>query len=136
MNGPEPGGADFGLAGLEAAGVDDMANARILLASDLVFAQEHEPGLAASNFLGAGPHSVLAARITRDQQAGTYTVCLHRADDAWEALAWLRARATDPPATTARRSAALARSRRAAPAPQTAAPRSTTDQPRTPVRRR
>ncbi|MFJ1707612.1 hypothetical protein [Kitasatospora sp. NPDC088346] len=135
MNGPEHGGADFGLAGLEAAGVDDLANARILLASDLAFAQEHEHGLAASNFLGTGPHRVLAARITRDQQAGTYTVRLHRADDAWEALAWLR-RAADLPATTARRSAALARSRRTAPAPLAAAPRSATDQPRTPVRRR
>ncbi|MGW2546691.1 hypothetical protein ACWC5I_38915 [Kitasatospora sp. NPDC001574] len=136
MTGPDPGGTDFGLAGLEPATADDGANAAALSASGLAFAQEHESGLAASNFLGTG-EQVLAARVTRDQQAGTYTVSLHRAGDAWEGLAWLKARSAQRPAPAAdRRAAALARSVRIAPPPRSATAHTAAEQPRAPVRRR
>ncbi|MFF2657352.1 hypothetical protein ACFVUH_08295 [Kitasatospora sp. NPDC058032] len=137
MTGPDTEGTDFGLAGLEPATADDGANAAALFASGLAFAQEHEHGLAASNYLGTGAQQVLAARVTRDQEAGTYTVRLHRAGDAWEGLAWLKARAAeqlDPAAD--RRAAALARSARTVPPPRSAMPRTAAEQPRAPVRRR
>ncbi|GJF32625.1 hypothetical protein KNE206_53250 [Kitasatospora sp. NE20-6] len=100
---------DFALAALEPAGPDDATGARLLHHSGLAFEQRPGGAADASAYLGIGNDLVLAAWITRNQRAGTYTVRLHRAADTAEALQWLQSTA---PAPGARRAAALFRSPR------------------------
>ncbi|MFJ9446729.1 hypothetical protein ACIRRH_33450 [Kitasatospora sp. NPDC101235] len=113
-------GADFGLAGLDPATADDAVGARVLLHSGADFAVEHTPGLRISTVLGSVVSRHLAAVITRDQRAGTFTVRLHHTGDGADARTWLaaqaaRAAASSAPAAT-RRAAATARSTRTGPA--------------------
>ncbi|MER7701609.1 hypothetical protein ABTX81_01735 [Kitasatospora sp. NPDC097605] len=123
MTGSEPDGNIIGLAGLEPATVDDLTAAQVLLHCGLTLDPEHESGLAASSYLGTDRTMVLAARVTRDQQAGTYTVRLHRAADPAAGRAWLRAQEGARPAVPAeRRTAALASSTARMSPPATTAP--------------
>ncbi|MFD0259040.1 hypothetical protein ACFVH7_12300 [Kitasatospora indigofera] len=82
MTRSEPGGTDFGLTGLDPATADDAVGAQVLLHSELSFDAEHETGLAATSYLGYDDAMTLAARVTRDQKSGTFTVRFHRAADA------------------------------------------------------
>ncbi|MFF2747821.1 hypothetical protein ACFVVA_20000 [Kitasatospora sp. NPDC058048] len=116
----ETAGADFGLAGLDPATADDAVGSRVLHHSGADFTVEHAPGLRTSTALGAVDGRHIAAVITRDQRAGTYTVRLHHTGDSADARTWLAtqaARATSSATlTAARRAAATARSTRTSPA--------------------
>ncbi|GAA2267052.1 hypothetical protein GCM10010430_60260 [Kitasatospora cystarginea] len=132
-----PDGTDFGLAGLEPATADDATGARLLRHCGLDFDAQHGAGLGTSAYLGADADRYLAALITRDQRAGTYTVRVHRADAAAEGRIWLAAQTAPPRTRTpARRAAALARGISTTPiaAAPSAAP--APDQPRSTARRR
>ncbi|MBV6695571.1 hypothetical protein KV557_00320 [Kitasatospora aureofaciens] len=136
--GPErPGSTDFGLAGLEPATADDAIGARLLHHCGLDFDAQHGTRLGTSTYLGADADRYLAALITRNQRAGTYTVRVHRTDTAAEGRIWLTAQTAPPRTRTpARRAAALARGISTTPiaaAPSTAP---TPGQPRTTARRR
>ncbi|MFE4514049.1 hypothetical protein ACFRMQ_07605 [Kitasatospora sp. NPDC056783] len=111
--------ADFGLAGLDPATADDTVGARVLHHSGVDLAVEHAPGLRISTALGAVDGRHIAAVITRDQRAGTYTIRLHHTGDSADARTWLatqaaRATASATPTST-RRTAATARSTRTSP---------------------
>ncbi|MGW3183253.1 hypothetical protein ACWDD9_28655 [Kitasatospora sp. NPDC001119] len=115
----ETTGTDFGLAGLDPATADDAVGARVLHHSGADFTMEHTQGLRTSAVLGAVDGRYIAAVITRDQRAGTYTIHLHHTGDSADARTWLatqaaRATASATP-TAARRAAATARSTRTSP---------------------
>ncbi|MEU9074540.1 hypothetical protein AB0D22_07635 [Kitasatospora sp. NPDC048538] len=133
----KPDGNDFGLAGLEPATADDATGARLLRHCGLDFDEQHSTSLETSTYLGDGGDQYLAALITRDQRAGTYTVRLHRADTAAEGRTWLAAHAARPhPGTTARRDAALARGINTAPTATRPSATPAPNQPRSTGRRR
>ncbi|MFF2955716.1 hypothetical protein ACFVVU_30765 [Kitasatospora sp. NPDC057965] len=112
-------GADFGLAGLDPATADDAVSARVLRHSGARFTVEHTLGLRTSVVLGAVEERHIAAVITRDQRAGTYTVRLHHTGDGTDARTWLAAQAARATASAtpaaARRAAATVRSTRTSP---------------------
>ncbi|WP_395297284.1 hypothetical protein ACF9IK_30505 [Kitasatospora hibisci] len=133
----QPDEPDFGLAGLEPATADDAIGARLLHHFGLDFDEQHSAGLGTSTYLGGDTDQYLAARITRDQRAGTYTVRLHRAATATEGRTWLASQTARPhPGTTARRAAALARGINTAPTATTPSANPAPDQPRSTARRR
>ncbi|MFJ7278277.1 hypothetical protein [Kitasatospora sp. NPDC098663] len=107
---PVPSGeVDLGLAGLDPATADDAVNARFLRHSGADFAVEHTHRLRTSTILGSVDGRHIAALISRDQRAGTYTIRLRHTGGGNDARSWLAAQVAP---TTARRAAATARGAR------------------------